>query len=214
MEKLKHVRQDYNLYELKKSHLTKDPMKLFKKWMQGALDQEIEEPTAMDLCTVNAKGRPSCRIVLLKGFDERGFLFYTNYNSQKGREMEDNPHVALNIFWKPLHRQVRVEGLVEKVPRKESEAYFASRPRASQVGAWSSSQSEVLKSRKALLKRYDKNELKFAGKAKVPCPPHWGGYVVRPTAVEFWQGRTSRLHDRFRYELKKDGSWKAERLWP
>lgn len=182
--------------------------------MDAALDSDIQEPTAFTLCTCDEKGRPSSRILLLKGFDERGFHFYTNYESHKAQDMASNPNVAMNLFWNSLHRQVRVEGRISKMKRKESKAYFSQRPRASKIGAWASDQSQVLESRSLLEKRQKKMEKKFAGKKDVPCPAHWGGYIIEPRVIEFWQGRESRLHDRFRYTNSKKEGWKIERLWP
>lgn len=214
MKKLRHIRQDYDLFKLKKSHLTKNPMKLFRQWMDMALDSDIQEPTAFTLCTCDIKGHPSSRILLLKGFDDRGFHFYTNYDSHKAMDMKSNPRVAMNIFWDVLHRQVRVEGTISKMKRKESEAYFRQRPRDSQIGAWVSEQSKELPSRSMLEKRQKKIEKRFAAEETVPCPPNWGGYILSPKVIEFWQGRESRLHDRFRYARSKSEGWKIDRLWP
>ena len=155
MKKLRHIRQDYDLFKLKKSHLTKNPMKFFRKWMDAALDSDIQEPTAFTLCTCDEKGRPSSRILLLKGFDERGFHFYTNYDSHKAQDMASNPNVAMNLFWNSLHRQVRVEGRISKMKRKESKAYFSQRPRGSKIGAWASDQSHLYQSDKNALSETD-----------------------------------------------------------
>lgn len=214
MKKLEGIRKDYDLFKLKKSGLKDNPMELFDEWMQAALETKVDEPTAFALSTVDKYGIPSSRILLLKSYDERGFHFYTNYKSAKAKEMNKNPNVALNIHWKPLHRQVRVVGVVKQMKRKESEAYFSKRPRGSQLGAWASDQSKVLKSRNQLKERLKQVEKQFSDFKKVPCPPDWGGYIIQPEMIEFWQGRESRLHDRFRYTNCGEGDWSIDRLWP
>jgi pyridoxamine 5'-phosphate oxidase len=166
----------------------------------------------MTLATSTEDGRPSARIVLLKGFDASGIVFYTNYESRKGRELEENPRAALVFYWQPMKRQVRIEGKVEKASAEESDAYFQSRPVGARLGAWASRQSETVKSRRALETRFEEFAKRF--REEVPRPQHWGGYRLRPTEVEFWQGRANRLHDRIRYRLQKDGSWRMERLAP
>lgn len=213
MRKLQSIREDYHIGKLNKRSLSKNPIKSFKKWMGQALKQNVLEPTSFVLGTVDRKGKPSSRVVLLKGFDERGFHFYTNYNSKKAQDIEANPNVSMNFFWREIHRQVRVEGRVKKMTKKESAEYFALRPRLSQIGAWTSDQSETLKDRKTMSSRMKQLIKKFEKMETVPCPPHWGGYIIKPKAIEFWQGRQNRLHDRFRYELKK-GMWNLKRLWP
>jgi pyridoxamine 5'-phosphate oxidase len=168
---------------------------------------------AMTLATADRQGRPSARVVLLKGLDDRGFIFYTNYNSRKGRELEENPEAALVFYWPEQERQVCVAGQVTKLPVTESETYFRSRPRGSQIGAWASDQSTVVRDRDELEHKWDQIEKLYPG-ADVPCPKHWGGYVLAPTRLEFWQGRPNRLHDRFRYSRQSDKSWLIERLSP
>jgi pyridoxamine 5'-phosphate oxidase len=208
---LQNMREQYDSGILTEGDLFADPIKQFEKWFKEALEGGVSEPNAMDLCTVS-NNRPSSRIVLLKGVDERGFVFYTNYDSRKGAEMESNPWISLNFFWQLLSRQVRIEGKIEKLSPEESDEYFKTRPRESQLGAWASSQSSILKSRTDLeneLERYTQTYQNL----EVPRPPHWGGYLVRPTRIEFWQGRISRLHDRFLYEHHHEG-WMVFRLAP
>lgn len=206
------LRRDYSLAGLTEKDLAKDPFRQFEKWFQEAEGAKIPEPNAMVMSSVGADGRPSARTVLLKGFDGRGFVFYSNYESRKGRELEANPNASLVFPWIMLERQVIVEGQVSKVAREESEAYFHSRPRASQLGAWISQQSRVISGRGLLEDSYKELEKKYAGQ-EVPLPPHWGGWRLAPVAVEFWQGRRSRLHDRLRYRKLGDG-WVVERLAP
>jgi pyridoxamine 5'-phosphate oxidase len=185
---------------------------LFRVWLDQALAAGLHEPTAMTLATCTPDGRPSARIVLLKGFDERGFSFFSNYDSRKGRELTANPRAALVFYWGELERQVRVEGTVERVGEAESDAYHATRPRGSQLGAWTSWQSEVIAGRGILERRLEEIVARF-GDGPVSRPPHWGGYRLVPDAIEFWQGRPSRLHDRLRYRLV-NGAWARERLSP
>jgi len=198
---------------LKESDLTTDPVDLFGKWYRFAKSSRIFWPNSVALATASAEGFPSVRMVLLKSFDSSGFVFYTNYESQKGRELDENPHASMVIYWNDLVRQVRVSGRVEKISREESEAYFHSRPRGSQIGAWASNQDSAVASRAELMEKYDRFEQQFAGQP-VPLPPYWGGYRVIPDHIEFWQGRTYRLHDRFRYSRNKDGVWSWVRLSP
>lgn len=206
------LRQDYNLKGLDEQDLDPNPFTQFKLWFDEALSAGVVEPNAMVLSTVS-DGRPSARVVLLKDLDQAGFTFFTNYESKKAKEMESDPFVAVTFFWKELERQVRIEGKVEKTTNQESAEYFAVRPRGSQVGAWASTQSEHLASRAELEERTLLLEQKFDG-AQVPRPPHWGGYRVIPHYFEFWQGRSSRLHDRLVYEKTDEGSWEIERLYP
>jgi pyridoxamine 5'-phosphate oxidase len=185
----------------------------FYKWIQIILGSNPVEPNSMILATVDKDGCPSARTVLLKGADERGFVFYTNYESRKGRELAQNPKAALVFYWSELERQVCIAGTVEKLPREESETYFKSRPRGSRVGAWASKQSSTIRDRAELEKRFHEIESRF-GSGDIPLPEFWGGYVLRPERIEYWQGRASRLHDRFCYVRQPDGSWKIGRLSP
>lgn len=208
---LQSSRIQYDKGILAENHLDADPLKQFEIWMQEAIDAGVPEPNAMDLSTVS-EGRPSSRIVLLKGVDSRGFIFYTNYDSRKGQEMQHSPYVSLNFFWHLPARQVRVEGYVKKVPAEESDAYFRSRPRDSQIGAWASAQSRVLNSREDLETAIARIEKEYEGR-EIPRPVHWGGFVVVAERLEFWQGRPNRLHDRFVYENTPTG-WMVFRLSP
>ncbi|HVZ24600.1 MAG TPA: pyridoxamine 5'-phosphate oxidase, partial [Sediminibacterium sp.] len=189
------------------------PIDQFARWWEEATHSEIDEVNAMTLATATPGGLPSARIVLLKGFDQRGFIFFTNYESHKGRELDHNPRASLIFFWKELERQVRIEGLVERLPSEESDAYFASRPRGSQLGAWASQQSTVIPDRAYLEKRMHDLEVAYQERP-IPRPPHWGGFLVKPLNVEFWQGRSSRLHDRIRYVLERGHNWAMQRLAP
>jgi pyridoxamine 5'-phosphate oxidase len=207
------LRKDYSLAGLTEKDLARDPFRQFEKWLQEAEAAKIPEHNAMTLATATRDGRPSARTVLLKGLDGRGFVFYSNYESRKGREIEANPHVALVFPWLLLERQVVVEGPLTKVAREESEAYFHARPRASQLGAWVSQQSSIISGRALLEDNMKAVEKKYAGQ-EVPLPPNWGGWRVAPETVEFWQGRRSRLHDRLRFRRGKDGAWTVERLAP
>ncbi len=206
-------RHAYRQAGLFRHDLAADPFEQFRLWFAEAEATEPPEPNAMTLATASRDGRPSARMVLLKGVDERGFVFYTNYESRKGHELAENPWGALTFWWPHMARQVRVEGYVEKVSPAESDAYFRTRPRGSQIGAWASPQSAVLPSRAELETRYREYEARFAGR-DVPRPPHWGGYRLVPHTFEFWQGRLNRLHDRFRYRRDESGAWIIERLAP
>jgi pyridoxamine 5'-phosphate oxidase len=207
------LRRDYSSQSLLESDVEADPVLQFHKWWDQALKSEIVEPNAMTLATASNDGMPSARIVLLKGFDENGFVFYTNYKSFKGMQLEENPKACLVFFWKELERQVRITGLVKKAPEKESDAYFHSRPIGSQIGAWASPQSQVIGGRDWLDEAYLKQVERFRQK-NPGRPEHWGGYLVQPVIAEFWQGRPSRLHDRIQYTLSEQGGWKIERLAP
>ncbi|MDQ7028382.1 MAG: pyridoxamine 5'-phosphate oxidase [Ardenticatenia bacterium] len=206
-------REAYRQKGLYRRDLAANPFEQFRRWFAEAQVAELPEPNAMTLSTASRDGRPSGRMVLLKEVDERGFVFYTNYESRKGHELAKNPWAALTFWWPHMARQVRVEGRVEKVSPAESDAYFRTRPRGSQIGAWASPQSAVLSSRAELEARYRDFEARFA-KRDVPRPPHWGGYRLIPDAFEFWQGRLNRLHDRFRYRRGSGGTWVIERLAP
>ena len=205
------LRQEYGIAGLLEKELAKDPIRQFEKWFKEAEAAKLPEPNAMTLGTVGGDGQPSVRTVLLKGVDKRGFVFYTNFASRKSRELEANPRAALVFPWIALERQVIVEGTVSRVSPEEAEAYFHLRPRPSQLAAWASPQSTVIAGRAVLEESFRVTEKKFAG-AEVPLPPQWGGWRLAPAAVEFWQGRRSRLHDRLRYRRETDGQWVIERL--
>jgi pyridoxamine 5'-phosphate oxidase len=207
------IRKEYKLRTLSEKDVYPDPFRQFDKWWQEAIRSNLEEVNAMTLATASADGTPDARIVLLKGFDESGFTFFTNYNSAKGIQLLENPRACLVFFWAPLERQVRITGLVTPATSKASDDYFNSRPEGSRIGAWASPQSEVIESREWL----EANNEKLTGELKgdsLQRPPNWGGYVVKPTRIEFWQGRPSRLHDRILYTLLGNGGWKIERLAP
>lgn len=212
MKSLADLRKTYARESLSKSAVDPDPIVQFKSWMKEAIDAELPEPNAMTLATVSADGKPSARVLLIKGVDERGFVFFTNYDSHKGHDLDANPNAALVFYWIELERQVRIEGRVEKLPNAESDEYFASRPLDSRIGAWASEQSHELSGRAVLVARAAKFAARFG--LNPPRPPHWGGYVLIPDAVEFWQGRPSRLHDRILYTRQPDGSWRIKRLAP
>ena len=230
------IRRDYNLAGLRRSDLNPDPIVQFRNWFDQAMgartsgrvrrlligiyksllglgSAERVDVNAATLATVDKSGRPSARVVLLKGVDQRGFLFFTNYDSRKSREIAENPNVALVFYWPDQERQVCIAGEAAKISREESEAYFRSRPRGSRLAAWASRQSEVIENREALEKRWQESQAKYPGE-DVPTPSNWGGYVLAPVRIEFWQGRPSRLHDRFRYSKQVDGKWMIERLSP
>jgi pyridoxamine 5'-phosphate oxidase len=231
------LRREYSLGGLNRSDLAADPITQFSQWFvqasgsssgggrlrkigialyklwQAVLGRDPADVNAMTLATVDKEGRPSARMVLLKGVDERGFIFFTNYDSRKGRDLAEDPNAALVFYWPDLERQVCVSGLVSRLPQEESEAYFASRPKGSRIAAWASSQSEVVPDRKTLEEKWRQMAAKFPGES-VPLPSFWGGYVLAPTRLEFWQGRPNRLHDRFRYTKQADISWNIERLAP
>ena len=210
--KISQIRTDYTLHSLDIGEVATQPMEQFNHWLQEAINAELPEPTAMHLSTATKDGKPSGRIVLLKGTNEDGFVFYTNYTSRKGKELEENPFGCINFFWVELQRQVRVEGIIERVAPQVSEDYFKSRPRGSQISALVSPQSQVVANRSILEEQVQMKEQELAGK-DVPKPEHWGGYCLRPTQIEFWQGRASRLHDRLLYK-KESNDWKIVRLAP
>lgn len=206
------IRKDFCKQELSPEQCHQDPYQQFERWLHEAIDAQVPEPTAMHLATVDGDGRPSARLVLLKAVEQQQFVFYSNYLSRKGEQLAHNPFVALTFFWPELERQVRIEGRAEKVPAAVSDAYFASRPYTSRIGAWASLQSTELDSKATLVKRAAELSLKYL--SDVPRPPHWGGYAVNAERIEFWQGRPSRLHDRVLYTRADDGQWTRARLYP
>jgi pyridoxamine 5'-phosphate oxidase len=233
--KISDIRRDYSQGDLHRADLAPDPIAQFQDWFAQAAGEKSSsywrrigialfklwhavlghtppDMNAMVLATVDKNGVPSARTVLLKGADENGFTFFTNYDSRKGRELLENPNAALTFYWPELERQICVAGRIEKIPKADSEKYFKSRPRGSQLAAWASNQSDVVADRAALEGRWDEMEKRFPG--EVPLPPNWGGFVLKPERIEFWQGRPSRLHDRFQFARQPDGLWKMERLAP
>ena len=212
MKDIANIRKDYIQGALSEQDVLPDAIQQFEKWWSEAIASEIEESNAMTVATVNEQGFPSARIVLVKDISEEGFSFFTNYNSDKGQQMSAHDRVALLFFWKELERQVRIEGTIEKLSDADSDVYFASRPRGSRIAAWSSPQSEIIADRSVLDKRAQEFKEKFQNQ-EVPRPPHWGGYLVRPMSIEFWQGRSSRMHDRLKY-VKEGNVWKIVRLAP
>ncbi len=212
-DKLQDMRDEYIFAELSESSTGADPMKLFSAWFNEAQEAKVPERNAMTLSTATSDGRPSARIVLLKGFNDEGFIFYTNYLSRKGKEIGKNPAGALTFFWPSMERQIRIEGMIEKTGREESEQYFHSRPRNSQVGAVASPQSQEIPDRESLEKKWQELSEKYDGQ-EVPKPSFWGGYILKPRLIEFWQGRPSRLHDRIVYKKADNKNWKKVRLAP
>lgn len=206
------LRLEYSKEILDEKMVNSNPIVQFDLWMKEALNADIPEPHAMNVSTVSKEGKPSSRIVLLRNFSENGFVFYTNYNSKKGNDISENNCAAINFFWPQLERQIRIEGKLQKVDSKISDEYFASRPHDSQLGAWASNQSEVLKNRQELEEKFATLEKKFAG-INVPRPENWGGYCLVPDSIEFWQGRPSRIHDRIKFTTVNN-EWKIERLSP
>lgn len=207
------IRTDYRLRSLSEEDTASHPIDQFSIWWEEAINSKLEEVNAMTLATASPEGIPTARIVLLKGFDTNGFVFFTNYDSAKGKQLAANPHACLVFFWKELERQVRVSGKVGRLSEEDSFTYFTSRPTGSQIGAWSSPQSQVIPDRAWLEQREAAMQHQFEGK-EIPKPPHWGGYVVQPYEIEFWQGRSSRLHDRITYKKQEGAGWKKSRLAP
>ena len=212
-DKIAALREDYQKSTLLIEEVSEDPIQQFSVWFNEALNSKELEPNAMTLATANKSGIPSARIVLLKGVHDGKFTFYTNYNSKKSQDLIENPHAALVFNWLSMQRQIRIQGSVQKMDRSESEAYFQSRPKGSQIGAWSSPQSQVIEDRAILENKKADLELEYQHEEILPCPPHWGGFLIEPTVIEFWQGRSSRLHDRICY-TKLGDDWKIERLAP
>ena len=218
------IRKDYKLASLEEADVAANPIDQFTRWWNEAVASQIDEVNAMTLATANAAGVPAARIVLLKGYNPNGFIFFTNYESDKGKNLAQNPHAALVFFWKELERQIRIEGTVEKVSAEESDRYFNSRPASSRIGAWASPQSAVIENRLVIEQNVERYSSIFANDS-IERPDHWGGYIVKPRSIEFWQGRSSRLHDRIRYTIeasaynaatdtRSDANWKIERLAP
>jgi len=211
---LSNYRKSYEKQELVESNCPENPLELFQKWFLNAdASNTVEETNAVSLSTIGKDGYPKSRIVLLKKYNEEGFIFYTNYNSEKGKAIQENNQVCLSFFWPSLEQQIIIKGKAEKLSQKSSDGYFESRPTGSQVGAWASNQSKVIESREILEKNLQKFQKKFEGK-EITRPPHWGGFMVKPISIEFWQGRPNRMHDRILYRLKEDLSWEIERLEP
>ena len=213
MDSIANIRKEDKLQTVSETDGEINPVKQFSKWWDDAVKSEIDEVNAATLATSSLQGKPSARIILLKGFDERGFVFFTNYESNKGKSLFINPQTTLVFFWKELQRQVRIEGIAGKVSDDESDEYFSSRPEGSKIGAWASPQSQVIKDRSELEKNVKKLEQQYSNK-NIPRPSFWGGFRICPESVEFWQGRPNRLHDRILYTLQKNNSWKIERLAP
>lgn len=207
------IRKDYQMQSLLETDVADNPFVQFETWWDDAVQSELDEINAMTLATASATGKPSARIMLLKSVSEAGFVFFTNYNSQKGKELLENPRACLVFFWKELERQIRITGEVQKVSADESDEYFNSRPEGSRIGAWASPQSSVIESREIIETNITNYARQFT-KEEIARPPHWGGYIVIPAVIEFWQGRPNRLHDRIQYSKMKDGGWKIERLAP
>jgi len=213
VDSISHIRKEYQLHSLNERDMEDNALKQFEKWWKEALNSELDEVNAMSLATVNKEGKPSVRTVLLKGFEENGFVFYTNYQSKKGVDLESNPNTSLLFFWKELQRQVRIDGIAEKISEAESSAYFITRPRGSQLSTCASGQSSIIPNREMLEKNVGELEKKYAG-LEIPKPAHWGGYIVIPFEIEFWQGRPNRLHDRIKYIRQPNNEWKLVRLAP
>ncbi len=213
MASLANLRKEYQQQAFNKEDAAENAIEQFEQWWQEAVKSGIDEVNAMTLATASADGLPTARIVLLKGYSEKGFQFYTNYDSYKGKQLQENPRACLVFFWKELDRQIRITGLVEKLTEKESNDYFRVRPHGSRIGAWASPQSTVIESSEWLMNQAKGYEEKFSD-SEIPRPDYWGGYLVKPVTLEFWQGRPDRLHDRLQYSLQENGSWIIERLAP
>lgn len=213
MSKISDMRENYDRSILDEAHVDGDAMKQFHIWFQEARDEDVVEPNAMIMSTINKEGHPTSRTLLLKDLEEGGFVFYTNYNSDKAQEISENPNISLLFLWKKVQRQVRISGIAQKIPKEQSEAYFHSRPKGSQIGAWVSPQSQVIADKSILETRITELTEKYKDVDELPLPDFWGGYKLIPQNMEFWQGRPDRLHDRLRYTLV-DGKWKIERLAP
>lgn len=215
MSNLSEMRKSYERQGLSKNEVSQNPYEQFKAWFEVAKNTpEIYESNAMTIASVSATGHPSTRTVLLKGIQENGLLFYTNYNSRKGKELAENPNISVLFYWGYLHQQIRIEGTVEKISPEKSTQYFQSRPKGSQIGAWASPQSQVIESRTILSEKLNELEKQYKDQAQLPRPEHWGGYLIQPRYWEFWQGQRNRLHDRICYTLGEEKSWKIERLAP
>lgn len=213
-QEIRNIRTDYTQHSLDEKDVTANPLEQFQKWMQEAIQSAVHEPNAMHLATVKPNGRPAGRVVLLRGLDEAGFSFFTNYNSDKGQQLMELGFAALTFFWPELERQIRIEGSIVQLSDQENDDYFYSRPRGNRLGAWASPQSQPIANRQELEKMAQLLEARYPEPQVVPRPPHWGGFRLLPDSVEFWQGRASRLHDRIRYRKQADQSWFIERLAP
>ncbi len=206
-----HLRENYDMFELLEGQIPENPINLFATWFEQAQNADIQEPNAMHVCTMDKNNRPSSRVILLKEWNDKGFVFFTNYHSAKGEHIEHNPAVCMTFFWLPLQRQVHIHGLAQKISAEDSDTYFKTRPRRSQIGAWASLQSQEV-THEQIQERAAKYEAQFEG-VEVPRPPHWGGYLITPDAIEFWQGRPGRMHDRIMY-IKENEQWTTKRLAP
>ncbi|PLY11467.1 MAG: pyridoxamine 5'-phosphate oxidase [Arcobacter sp.] len=213
MKDLSRLRQEYTTKGLRREDLLDSPIKQFELWFEQALYAQVLEPNAMSLATVGKDMKPSIRTVLLKSYDEKGFVFFSNYKSKKAWQIEENPNAAIQFAWLQLERQVKIEGIIEKISTTDSLKYFLSRPKGSQIGAWVSHQSEVITSRSLLEAKFDEIKNKFV-KGEIPFPSFWGGYIIKPKVIEFWQGGKDRLHDRFEYNLNEKNNWEINRLAP